>query len=112
MNYGMFDNGWYWVEWEDFFFKFSYFFVLVGGDFGCVEDEFIIWFGWMVVFCIYVEFGDELWCMYVFDVLKWFMRWDEVKYGCEYDFDIFMIVVVSYFNMGVMENKGFNIFNF
>lgn len=45
------------------------------------------------------------------DFLKCFMKWDENVYGCEYDLDIYMIVVVFYFNMGVMENKGFNIFN-
>jgi len=39
------------------------------------------------------------------------MRWDEEKYGCEYDLDIFMIVAVSAFNFGAMENKGLNIFN-
>ena len=35
----------------------------------------------------------------------------EQAFGREYDLDIFMIVAVSYFNMGAMENKGLNIFN-
>jgi aminopeptidase N len=39
------------------------------------------------------------------------MRWDEQAFGREYDLDIFMIVAVSDFNMGAMENKGLNIFN-
>ncbi|MEZ5507125.1 MAG: M1 family aminopeptidase [Gammaproteobacteria bacterium] len=39
------------------------------------------------------------------------MRWDEEVYGREYDLDIYMIVAVSHFNMGAMENKGLNIFN-
>ena len=39
------------------------------------------------------------------------MAWDEKAYGREYDLDIFMIVAVSDFNMGAMENKGLNIFN-
>ena len=39
------------------------------------------------------------------------MRWDEEAFGREYDLDIFMIVAVSDFNMGAMENKGLNIFN-
>ena len=38
------------------------------------------------------------------------MRWDET-FGREYDLDIFMIVAVSDFNMGAMENKGLNVFN-
>ena len=36
---------------------------------------------------------------------------DETEFGREYDLDIFMIVAVSDFNMGAMENKGLNIFN-
>src|SRR5205823_11813584 len=32
-------------------------------------------------------------------------------FGCEYDLDTFMIVAVSDFNMGAMENKGLNVFN-
>ena len=43
--------------------------------------------------------------------LKRSMKWDEEAYGREYDLDIFMIVAVSTFNMGAMENKGLNIFN-
>ena len=43
--------------------------------------------------------------------LKRAMRWDEEAFGREYDLDIFMIVAVSDFNMGAMENKGLNVFN-
>ena len=43
--------------------------------------------------------------------LKHAMRWDEETFGREYDLDIYMIVAVSDFNMGAMENKGLNIFN-
>jgi aminopeptidase N len=45
------------------------------------------------------------------DALKRAMRWDEVRFGREYDLDVFNIVAVSDFNMGAMENKGLNIFN-
>ena len=45
------------------------------------------------------------------DSLKRSMRWDEKAFGREYDLDIFMIVAVSDFNMGAMENKGLNVFN-
>ncbi len=34
------------------------------------------------------------------------MRWDEQRFGLEYDLDIYMIVAVDFFNMGAMENKG------
>jgi aminopeptidase N len=43
--------------------------------------------------------------------LKRSMRWDEERFGREYDLDVFNIVAVSDFNMGAMENKGLNIFN-
>jgi aminopeptidase N len=39
------------------------------------------------------------------------MRWDEERFGREYDLDIYMIVAVNDFNMGAMENKGLNVFN-
>jgi aminopeptidase N len=43
--------------------------------------------------------------------LKKALRWDEERFGREYDLDVFMIVAVSHFNMGAMENKGLNVFN-
>lgn len=43
--------------------------------------------------------------------LKNSMKWDETRFGLEYDLDIYMIVAVDFFNMGAMENKGLNIFN-
>src|SRR5262249_27027495 len=60
---------------------------------------------------IYVEHGKEDRCSYAMDSLKRAMRWDEDAFGREYDLDIFMIVAVSDFNMGAMENKGLNVFN-
>ena len=60
---------------------------------------------------IYVEPGKEDRAHYAMDSLKRAMRWDEEAFGREYDLDIFMIVAVSAFNMGAMENKGLNVFN-
>jgi aminopeptidase N len=39
------------------------------------------------------------------------MKWDEERFGLEYDLDRFMLVATPFFNMGAMENKGLNIFN-
>ena len=50
-------------------------------------------------------------CAWAMDSLKRSMRWDEERFGREYDLDVFNIVAVSDFNMGAMENKGLNIFN-
>jgi aminopeptidase N len=38
-------------------------------------------------------------------------RWDEERFGLEYDLDLFNIVAVDDFNMGAMENKSLNVFN-
>lgn len=38
-------------------------------------------------------------------------RWDEQRYGLEYDLGLFNVVSVSDFSMGAMENKSLNIFN-
>jgi len=40
------------------------------------------------------------------DSLERAIRWDEQRFGLELDLDRFMIVAVSDFNMGPMENKG------
>src|SRR5471030_2232394 len=45
------------------------------------------------------------------DSLQNSIVWDEQRFGLELDLDRFMIVAVSDFNMGAMENKGLNIFN-
>jgi aminopeptidase N len=97
--------------WHDPFPKPSYLFALVGGKLGCVADTFQTMSGRKVELRIYVEPGKEDRCGYALDSLKRAMRWDEEKFGREYDLDIFMIVAVSDFNMGAMENKGLNIFN-
>ncbi|MGC1233431.1 MAG: M1 family aminopeptidase, partial [Xanthobacteraceae bacterium] len=97
--------------WHDPFPKPSYLFALVGGNLGCVKDSFTTMSGRNVTLAIYVEPGKEDRCTYAMDSLKRAMRWDEVTFGREYDLDIFMIVAVSAFNMGAMENKGLNVFN-
>lgn len=35
----------------------------------------------------------------------------QLRYGLEYDLDVYNIVAVNDFNMGAMENKGLNVFN-
>ena len=97
--------------WHDPFPKPSYLFALVGGALACVQDEFDTASGRRVALRIYVEPGKEDRCAYAMDALKRSMRWDEQAFGREYDLDIFMIVAVSDFNMGAMENKGLNVFN-
>src|SRR5215472_757975 len=97
--------------WHDPFPKPSYLFALVGGTLGVVEDSFTTMSGRKVALKIFVEPGKETRAEYAMGALKRAMRWDEEAFGREYDLDIFMIVAVSHFNMGAMENKGLNIFN-
>jgi aminopeptidase N len=99
------------ATWHDPFPKPSYLFALVGGRLGCVEDSFRTMSGREVALRIFVEPGKEARCAYAMDALKRAMRWDEEAFGREYDLDTFMIVAVSDFNMGAMENKGLNVFN-
>ncbi|PDT08832.1 aminopeptidase N [Rhizobium sp. M1] len=103
--------GKHFAAWFDPHPKPSYLFALVAGDLGVVEDTFTTMSGRDVVLKIYVEHGKEPRAAYAMDALKRSMAWDEERFGREYDLDIFMIVAVSDFNMGAMENKGLNVFN-
>ncbi|MBV9991815.1 MAG: aminopeptidase N [Alphaproteobacteria bacterium] len=108
---GDLEGGRHFAVWNDPFPKPCYLFALVAGDLGVLKDSFTRGSGRPVDLRIYVEHGNEDKVAYAMDALKRAMRWDEEKYGCEYDLDIFMIVAVSAFNFGAMENKGLNIFN-
>jgi aminopeptidase N len=109
---GMLDGGArHYAVWQDPHPKPSYLFALVGGDLAPVSSSFRTMSGRKVDLAIYVEHGKEARAAWAMDSLKRSMRWDEVRFGREYDLDVFNIVAVSDFNMGAMENKGLNIFN-
>jgi aminopeptidase N len=97
--------------WHDPHPKPSYLFALVGGDLACVPGSFTTASGRDVALNIYVEPGKEDRCAWAMESLQAAMRWDEERFGREYDLDVFNIVAVSDFNMGAMENKGLNVFN-
>ena len=99
------------VVWHDPFPKPSYLFALVAGNLDKIEDIFITASERAITLQIYSEPHNIVHCHYAMDVLKRAMRWDEERFGREYDLDIFMIVAVEDFNMGAMENKGLNVFN-
>ncbi|NOS74201.1 MAG: aminopeptidase N [Methyloglobulus sp.] len=101
----------HWVTWEDPFSKPCYLFALVAGQLDCLEDSFTTLSGRNVGLQIFVEQHDIDKCSHAMQSLKNAMAWDEQVYGREYDLDLYMIVAVSHFNMGAMENKGLNIFN-
>ena len=99
------------VCWEDPSKKPCYLFALVAGNFNVLEDIFVTRSRKKITLRLYLEkcFKDH--GMFALIALKKAMRWDEERFNCEYDLDIYMIVAVSDFNMGAMENKGLNIFN-
>lgn len=105
------DGGRHWVKWEDPSLKPCYLFALVAGSFDLIEDEFTTMSGRKVALRLFLErgFGDQ--GQFAMDSLVRSMKWDEETFGREYDLDIYMVVAVSDFNMGAMENKGLNVFN-
>ena len=111
VNRGELDDNRHFVEWHDPFPKPSYLFALVAGDLDCLEDTFTTMSGREVKLELYVDKGKLDQCRFAMDSLIASMKWDEEKFGREYDLDLYMIVAVSDFNMGAMENKGLNVFN-
>lgn len=99
------------VTWHDPFPKPSYLFALVAGDFDQLKDSFVTVSGKTVSLVFYVEKGNGHRAGFALESLKRAMRWDEERFGLEYDLDIYMVVAVDFFNMGAMENKGLNVFN-
>lgn len=108
---GELEDGRHYAVWEDPFKKPCYLFALVAGDLAMIEDKFTTMGGRAVTLQIFSEPENIDKCPFAMQALKKAMKWDEERFGREYDLDIFMIVAVNDFNMGAMENKGLNIFN-
>jgi aminopeptidase N len=108
---GTLDDGLHYAVWHDPFPKPCYLFALVAGNLVCTEGTFTTCSGREVTLRIYVQEKNREKCGHALRSLQKAMRWDEEKFGREYDLDLFMIVAVDDFNMGAMENKGLNIFN-
>ncbi|MDH3659604.1 MAG: aminopeptidase N, partial [Alphaproteobacteria bacterium] len=104
-------GGRHYAVWEDPFPKPAYLFALVAGDLAVLEDSFTTKSGRDVSLQIYAEPEQIDKCGHAMTALKDSMRWDEERFGLEYDLDQFMIAAISDFNMGAMENKGLNVFN-
>lgn len=104
-------KGKHFAVWHDPFKKPCYLFAVVAGKLDCLESHYTTRSGRHVTLRIFSEVGQKQRCHHAMASVKHAMQWDEEKYGREYDLDIFMIVAVSDFNMGAMENKGLNIFN-
>ena len=108
---GLLDKGRHYATWHDPFPKPSYLFAVVAGDLSTLEDRFVTASGRVVTLKIFSTPANLPRCAHAMASLKRAMRWDETRFGREYDLDTFMIFCADDFNFGAMENKGLNIFN-
>lgn len=99
------------VVYKDPHKKPCYLFALFAGDLGLLSSDFITRSGRKVKLEIYSPHGTQKRCEHAMNSLKKAMKWDEERFGLEYDLDQCMIVAIDDFNAGAMENKGLNIFN-
>ena len=104
-------DGRHFATWHDPFPKPTYLFAMVAGDLASLEDTHTTRSGRRVHLAIYSTPRNIPRCQWAMECLKRAMRWDEDRWGREYDLDRFMIFCADDFNMGAMENKGLNIFN-
>jgi len=108
---GMLPGGRHFATWHDPFPKPSYLFAAVAGDLAALEDGIVTKSGRTVALRIYSTAANLARCHHAMAAIKKAFRWDEERFGREYDLDFFMIFCADDFNMGAMENKGLNIFN-
>ena len=108
---GELDNGRHFAKWHDPFPKPSYLFALVAADLVAREQRVRTRAGKDHLLQVYVRRGDLEKTEHAMNSLIASLVWDEARFGLPLDLERFMVVGVSDFNMGAMENKGLNIFN-
>ncbi len=108
---GALDNGRHFAKWHDPHPKPSYLFALVAGKLVAREQRIRSRSGRDHLLQIYVRPGDLERTEHAMRALIASVAWDEARFGLPLDLDRFMVVAVSDFNGGAMENKGLNIFN-
>ena len=109
---GELDDGRHFAKWHDPFPKPSYLFALVAGQAGRARAaHHARRSGREHLLQVYVRRGDLDKTEHAMNSLVASVVWDEARFGLPLDLERFMIVAVSDFNMGAMENKGLNIFN-
>ena len=99
------------VIWHDPFPKPCYLFAMVCGEFEQLSTQYTTRSGRDVTVQLYLEPGCLGQGQFALDSIIDSMKWDEETFDREYDLDLFMVVSVSDFNYGAMENKGLNVFN-
>jgi len=105
------DSSRHFAVFQDPFAKPCYLFALVAGDLGCITNTFKTMSGRDVQLAVFSEHANVDQLDHAMVSLQNAMKWDEQRFGLEYDLDVYNVVAVNDFNMGAMENKGLNIFN-
>jgi aminopeptidase N len=108
---GALEGGRHYAVWVDPHPKPCYLFALVAADLVRREQRIRTRTGKDHLLQIYVRAGDLDKTEHAMNSLIASIAWDESRFGLSLDLERFMIVAVSDFNMGAMENKGLNIFN-
>jgi len=108
---GALEGGRHYAVWEDPHPKPCYLFALVAADLVRREQRIRTRSGKDHLLQIYVRAGDLDKTEHAMNSLIASIVWDEARFKLSLDLERFMIVAVSDFNMGAMENKGLNIFN-
>jgi len=108
---GALDGGKHFAVWEDPHPKPCYLFALVAADLVRREQRIRTRAGKDHLLQIFVRAGDLDKTEHAMNSLIASIAWDEARFGLSLDLERFMVVAVSDFNMGAMENKGLNIFN-
>ncbi|GAB5388831.1 MAG: aminopeptidase N [Alphaproteobacteria bacterium] len=108
---GDLSNGRHYAVWQDKTPKPCYLFAAVTGDLAVRKDEFTTQSGKKVELGIYVDKSQVNQTGFAMSALKKSMKWDEQRFGREYQNGVFNIVAVDDFNSGACENTGLNIFN-
>ena len=98
-------TGRHYAVWSDPYPKPSYLFCCVAGNLGSIRDSFTTTSGRDVTLELFSEKENVGKLDYAMESLKRSMKWDQDRYGLEYDLDLYNIVAVDSFNMGAMENK-------
>ncbi|MGQ0597502.1 aminopeptidase N [Aquabacterium sp.] len=108
---GAIDGARHYAVWEDPHPKPCYLFALVAADLVRREQRIRTRAGKDHLLQIFVRAGDLDKTEHAMNSLIASIAWDEARFNLSLDLERFMIVAVSDFNMGAMENKGLNIFN-
>jgi len=108
---GELENGRHFARWHDPFPKPSYLFALVAGNLSVRRQPIRTRGGKEHLLEVYVKREDLGKTEHAMASLVAAVVWDEARFKLPLDLERFMVVAVSDFNMGAMENKGLNIFN-